>query len=152
MKYVKKQIDVEAVQFTGKNFLEISIFSQASVSWDAKEPNTLFIPGRNIKLNVGDWLVKETIGTLDTLYPCVNEVFKRYYEININQYKKEKNLISKIYCFVLGNKHKELTRLDTLTRDCDNKDDFYATAEMEYIRGLIDAFAAVQIYIKSLSE
>ena len=79
MKFRKKPVVIDAVQWTGKNYDEVSTFA-----YDSKR--AVFI-GENILIittlegdmiaNVGDWIIK---GVKGELYPCKPDIFEETYE------------------------------------------------------------------------
>lgn len=79
-KYRKKPVEVEAVQWTGENDDEISIFAGGKVlfMWFAKRRVLLVetIDGAT-RAHVGDWIIK---GLNDEIYPCKPDIFEKTYE------------------------------------------------------------------------
>lgn len=77
MKYRKKPIVVEAIQYTGDNLLEIMKF--------CGEGKTLFdyclyiatLEG-NMRVNIGDYVIK---GVRGEFYPCEKSIFEETYEV-----------------------------------------------------------------------
>ncbi len=88
-KFRKKPIEVEAIQWTGKNFEEIQSF----VSWEPLEFNihpkavygdertNLIIPTLEgeMKAPRGWWIIK---GIEGEFYPCKPDIFEKTYEPN----------------------------------------------------------------------
>jgi hypothetical protein len=78
MKYRKKPVVIEAVQFTGKNDAEVMAFCPIARDPVDKKPN-LIIPtleGEHL-CSVGDWVIK---GVAGEFYPCKPDIFERTYE------------------------------------------------------------------------
>lgn len=57
MKYKQKPIEVEAVQFTGRDPAEIQSFTDECL-YDSWEPGVIFISSENNFAHTGDWIVK----------------------------------------------------------------------------------------------
>lgn len=75
MKYRKKPVVIEAVQWNGKNNSEILSFAKgASYIIDDLIINTL--EGR-MKASVGDYIIK---GVNGEFYPCKPDIFEKTYE------------------------------------------------------------------------
>ena len=79
MKFRKKPVVIDAVQWTGKNYDEVSTFAYDS-------ERTVFIGENNLIIttlegdmiaNVGDWIIK---GVKGELYPCKPDIFEETYE------------------------------------------------------------------------
>jgi len=77
MKYKKKPVVIDAVQFTGDNGDEISKFMQCQFP---------FLENGNLKIgtlegvmtaNPNDWIIK---GVKGEFYPCKPDIFKTTYE------------------------------------------------------------------------
>ena len=85
MKYRKKPIVVEAVQWNGKNFSEVLEFAFSRLEFTLYgdtncEPNMdmsiLTLEGR-MKVSVGDYIIK---GVRGEFYPCKPGIFEQTYE------------------------------------------------------------------------
>ena len=88
MKYRKKPVVIEAIQWTGDNLLEIITFtglheSAAQWSWEeyervvSKKGLKIFTLEGPLMASVGDWIIK---GVLGEFYPCRNDIFLMTYE------------------------------------------------------------------------
>lgn len=80
MKYRKKPVVVEAVQWTGENLHEILCFigcTNASVTYPGAFLAFDTLEG-NIIANSGDYIIK---GVNDEFYPCKPDIFKKTYEL-----------------------------------------------------------------------
>ena len=79
MKYRKKPVIIEAVQWTGENIKEIGHFTRGKAHYnvwlDTIEIKTL--EGTMIA-NVDDYIIK---GVKDEFYPCKPDVFEQTYEL-----------------------------------------------------------------------
>jgi hypothetical protein len=82
MKFRKKPVVIDAVQFTGRNFVELAAFCgrelQSAASSEAPEA-ALEIPTREgtMRASVGDWIIR---GVQGEYYPCKPEIFAATYE------------------------------------------------------------------------
>lgn len=86
MKYRKKPVEVEAVQWTGENVGEINGFCNPAKDFHivrntiwSKDKKTLLIKTLegNMLANVGDYIIK---GVNGEYYPCKPDVFAKTYE------------------------------------------------------------------------
>ena len=79
MKYKRRVYEIEAVQFNGENSEELATFTDGMVSDNNFESLTLVLkPKGHLKLNVGDWVVKnENLGFTKML----NATFEKNYEL-----------------------------------------------------------------------
>jgi hypothetical protein len=75
MKYVKKAIVIEAIQWTGKNYVEISQFCDKSYFDIGLKISTL--EGTH-KATIGDFIIK---GIKGEFYPCKEEIFNLSYDL-----------------------------------------------------------------------
>lgn len=77
-KYRKKPIEIEAVQFTGKNFDELHEFCPC-IKYNLKDTDTPVIPTLegNMTVGVGDYIIK---GVRGEFYPCKPDIFLQTYE------------------------------------------------------------------------
>ena len=81
MKYRKKPVVVEAVQWTGNNVEEISVFTDAFCDWRYEnDVKRLFIETLEgtMKATPGDWIIR---GVNGEYYPCKPDIFEKTYEI-----------------------------------------------------------------------
>ena len=89
MKFRKKPVVIEAVQWTGSNVDEIMGFMLTQAEFRRKDcagPNGGTIPGGFLLIdtlegtmtaNPGDWIIK---GVKDEFYPCKPDIFEATYE------------------------------------------------------------------------
>lgn len=88
MKYRKKQIIIEAVQWTGKNFDEVSNFMQffhghKKAYEDAQEGSEqsgkyyIMTPEGVMTASKGDWIIR---GINGEFYPCKPDIFEKSYD------------------------------------------------------------------------
>lgn len=87
VKYRKKPVVIEAIQYTGKNGWQITHWSKDEViESPVLEPNANNPTGEYLQIktlegtmiaNVGDWIIK---GVNGEFYPCKNEIFEKTYE------------------------------------------------------------------------
>ena len=79
MKYRKKPVVIEAMQFTGRNDEEVAAFTgRAGYDPDDKAPSWIIdtLEGRMLA-NPGDWIIK---GVAGEFYPCKPDIFEQTYE------------------------------------------------------------------------
>lgn len=84
MKYRKKPIVIEAVQWTGENAEEVVKLSNGSRELEFCDDFIEDKPEVKIKTlegimtaNKGDWIIK---GISNEFYPCRNDIFEKTYE------------------------------------------------------------------------
>jgi hypothetical protein len=89
VKYRKKPVVIEAIQYTGRNVAEAIQFtgrnaadigSWASVAdWEdfLGPPLTIHTLEGNMTANVGDWIIR---GVAGEIYPCRSDIFQATYE------------------------------------------------------------------------
>lgn len=78
MKYKKKPLIIEAVQWTGENIDEVCEFVPQEV-WNCiteKDFNILTLEGM-MKISLGDYVIK---GIKGEFYPCKPDIFEASYE------------------------------------------------------------------------
>lgn len=76
-KYKTKPCEIEAIQWTGKNIIELLDWGQGKILWN--DVDDLFIDtleGR-MKANINDYIIK---GLRGEFYPCKPAVFEKKYE------------------------------------------------------------------------
>lgn len=76
-RYKTKPCEIEAIQWTGKNIIEILDWGQGKILWN--DVDDLFIDtleGR-MKANINDYIIK---GLRGEYYPCKPDVFNKKYE------------------------------------------------------------------------
>lgn len=87
MKFRKKPVVIEAIQFTRKSFNDIVKWIDAErttmVEWDydSKIDDDTYIVIKtlegNMKVNLTDWVIR---GVKGEFYPCKDDIFKMTYE------------------------------------------------------------------------
>ena len=82
MKFRKKPVVIEAVQFTDnpQSIEDLSRFmDETTISYAGEEPAVLIktLEG-TMMANVGDWIIK---GVNGEFYPCKPDIFEKTYEI-----------------------------------------------------------------------
>lgn len=80
MKYRKKPVVIDAVQYTGDNFKEICDFVGKTLNRPDSEQNHIIIEtleGDHIA-SVGDFIIK---GVHGEFYPCKPDIFEKTYEL-----------------------------------------------------------------------
>jgi hypothetical protein len=78
MKYRKKPVVIEAVQYTKSNRYQINAF-MGVYPWHDNNNNELIIETLEgpLKASVGDYIIK---GIKGELYPCKSDIFEAIYE------------------------------------------------------------------------
>lgn len=89
MKFRKKPVEIEAVQFRGDNYREVEAFVGEDLTYFARsvtgETDTPQIQIRtrdgDMYASKGDWVIREPFPTDDRrYYPCKPEIFDQSYE------------------------------------------------------------------------
>ncbi len=94
MKYIKKPIVIEAIQFNGSNYEEVILFTKGNAALDKKiggdekgngHPQlynkltiTTIHQGQEVYLVAGDYVIPEADGI--HFYPCKSDVFEKTYD------------------------------------------------------------------------
>ena len=81
MKFRKKPVVIEAVQWKGGNEEEIGMFAGQKVSCAREYGNFILLVHTlegTLKADRGDWIIK---GVKGEFYPCKPDVFEQTYEI-----------------------------------------------------------------------
>lgn len=76
-KYKTRPCEIEAIQWTGKNIIELLDWGQGNILWN--DVDDLFIDtleGR-MKADINDYIIK---GLRGEFYPCKPDVFEKKYE------------------------------------------------------------------------
>lgn len=76
-RYKTKPCEIEALQYTGNNIIEILDWGQGKILWN--DVDDLFVDtleGR-MKANINDYIIK---GLRGEYYPCKPDVFEKKYE------------------------------------------------------------------------
>jgi hypothetical protein len=90
MKFRKKPVVIDAMQWTGENLLGIIRYTGLNVSashfkWDEYEELVrneglkIFTLEGKMSANVGDWIIK---GVKGEFYPCKEDIFNMTYELD----------------------------------------------------------------------
>jgi hypothetical protein len=77
IRYKTRPCEIEAIQWTGKNIIEILDWGQGNILWN--DVDDLFIDtleGR-MKADINDYIIK---GLRGEFYPCKPNVFEKKYE------------------------------------------------------------------------
>lgn len=75
MKFRKKPVEIDALQWTGNNKLPLSFFC-GDAMWDAEGLLIDTLEGR-LRANIGDWIIK---GVAGEFYACKPDIFQATYE------------------------------------------------------------------------
>ncbi len=77
MKYRKKPVVVEAIQYNGKNKVEIQLFVNMYLDETSKGLKIPTLEG-DMFASVGDYIIK---GVKGEFYPCKPDIFEQTYEL-----------------------------------------------------------------------
>ena len=88
MKFIKKPVVIEAMQFTDKTKDKVLIWAQEiqmniQHSWDKDNKPCILVPTLEGEMicSLGDWLIKEPFPTdWRKIYPCKPDIFEKTYE------------------------------------------------------------------------
>jgi len=79
MKYTKKPVEIEAIIFTGDNYLECKRFiGEINIDNTLKYPNIITSEGV-MRVNIGDYIIKEPFDKVRGFYPCKPDIFELTY-------------------------------------------------------------------------
>ena len=78
-KYVKKPVEIDAVQWTGENLIEILNFCDKCFSYERNGEPVLTISTLegNMSASIGDFIIK---GVQGEFYPCKPNIFEMTYD------------------------------------------------------------------------
>ena len=80
MKYIKKPVEIDAIIFTGDNYQECKQYiGLANFDNTLKYPNVITSEGV-MRVDVGDYIIKEPFDKERGFYPCKPDIFKLTYE------------------------------------------------------------------------
>ena len=117
MKYKKKPIVVEAMQYTGDNLLEVMKFCKAIRFIDYLYIATL---EGNMRVNIGDYVIK---GVRGEFYPCKPDIFKETYETVSMVSDTDRTTVPMSEYRKLENKNKKLRNtINRLKRELERED------------------------------
>ena len=77
MRYRKKPVVVEAIQYNGKNKVEIQLFMNMYLDQTSKGLKIPTLEG-DMFASVGDYIIK---GVQGEFYPCKPDIFEQTYEL-----------------------------------------------------------------------
>lgn len=77
MKYKKKPVVVEAIQFVGNNFNEVEQFAKGKTLYDILGRFYIDTLEGEMLVSKGDYIIK---GVEGELYPCKPDIFHKTYE------------------------------------------------------------------------
>ena len=77
MKYRKKPVEIEAIQWTGDNLVEISQFMTHGRYDAATKTIQIETLEGTMAANIGDYIIK---GVKDEFYPCKPDIFEQTYD------------------------------------------------------------------------
>ena len=80
-RFKKKPVVIEAIQWTGENFQEVSEFGAPLVSLVTKKDGSKVLFCQTLegplKAKVNDWIIR---GIENEIYPCRVDIFEKTYE------------------------------------------------------------------------
>jgi hypothetical protein len=80
-RYIKKPIEVEAIQFNGDNYKECEVFiGKKNIDNKLSYPNIITSEGV-MKVNVNDFIIKEPFDKERCCYPCKPDIFEKTYNV-----------------------------------------------------------------------
>ncbi len=78
MKFRKKPVVIEAIQYTGKNATDILRWMFPDIEPDATaDIETIKTLEGDMRVSIGDWIIK---GVKGEFYPCKPDIFEATYE------------------------------------------------------------------------
>ena len=78
MKYRKKPVVIEAVQFTGKNQCDVVAFTGDVAGVTSEDGDLMIVTLEgSLRASPGDWIIK---GVKNEFYPCKPDIFEATYE------------------------------------------------------------------------
>jgi hypothetical protein len=78
-RYIKRPIEVEAIQFDGDNYKECEYFiGKKNIDNKLNYPNIITSEG-TMAVNVNDFIIKEPFDKERDCYPCKADIFKKTY-------------------------------------------------------------------------
>ena len=80
IKYVKKPIVIEALEFNGDNFVQCKEFIGSNFDNTLNYPNIITSEG-TMRVSVGDYIIKEPFDKERGFYPCKPDVFRKTYTL-----------------------------------------------------------------------
>jgi len=79
MKYRKKPVEIEAIIFSGDNMKECLDFIGDNYDNTLNYPN-IITPEGVMRVNVGDYIIKEPFDKERGFYPCKPDIFLKTYD------------------------------------------------------------------------
>jgi hypothetical protein len=77
MKYRKKPVIIDAVQWRGNNFKEIELFTNSEVKYNMMGQEVIKTLEGDLFLTINDFIIK---GIKGEFYPCKPDIFEKTYE------------------------------------------------------------------------
>ena len=82
MKFRKKPVVIDAVQWDGENYGEVVyvMVNNTDIAWNSVVGSKLYINTLEgvMTADVGDWIIR---GVAGEIYPCKPDIFEKTYEI-----------------------------------------------------------------------
>lgn len=80
MKYRKKPVVIDAIQYNGENIEQIVNFTNKGIEFNGETMEIKTLEG-NMKASVGDYIIK---GVNGEFYPCKPDIFNKTYDVFLN--------------------------------------------------------------------
>ena len=77
MRYRKRPVEIEAIQFTGDNADAVADFAYGQIGYASSEKVVIETLEGSMTGSVGDWIIK---GVKGEFYPCKPDIFAATYE------------------------------------------------------------------------
>ena len=75
LRFTKKPVTIEAIQWTGKNLREVIAFTDGQAD-EARDGLKIYTLEGKMLANVGDWIIR---GVKGEYYPCKPDIFEATY-------------------------------------------------------------------------
>lgn len=90
-KYIKKSVEIEAIQWTGKNTKKVKDFCNNGDGWNCsrtKDKLEIYTLEGTMLASIGDYIIK---GVKGEFYPCKPDIFEKTYDktLTLEEVKKE---------------------------------------------------------------
>ena len=76
LRFTKKPVTIEAIQWTGKNLREVITFTDGPPDMVARDGLKIHTLEGKMLANVGDWIIR---GVKGEYYPCKPDIFEATY-------------------------------------------------------------------------
>ena len=80
LRFTKKPVTIEAIQWTGKNLREVIAFTDGHAD-EARDGLKIYTLEGKMLANVGDWIIR---GVKGEYYPCKPDIFEATYSPEVS--------------------------------------------------------------------